>query len=89
MDRLLTTEQVGQALGYTADWVRRRCTDGTFPYIQDGPKGRVMLRERDVQAWIDANVRQEVRVEATHTTNTVVAAINQKRRERGRQRKAS
>lgn len=84
MDRLLSTEQVGQALGCTADWVRRRCTDGTFPYIQDGPKGRVMLRERDVQAWINANVRQEVRVEADRTGAAVRDELHRRRQQRKR-----
>jgi hypothetical protein len=89
MDRLLTTEQAGYALGRSADWIRRRCTDGTFPYVQDGPKGRVMVRERDLQAWINDHVRQEVRAEAASTGNAVRDELIRRRAERGRNRKAS
>jgi predicted DNA-binding transcriptional regulator AlpA len=84
MDRLLTTAQVGQALSRSADWVRRRCADGTFPHVRDG--GQVFVRERDVQAWINERVQRRIQVEAAVTGNRVVDEIHRRRRERGNRR---
>lgn len=60
MDRLLTPDQVGEALGFTADWARRELAR-EVPVVRIG--GKVRFRERDVQAYINANVVQVVRAE--------------------------
>jgi predicted site-specific integrase-resolvase len=81
MDRLLTTTQVGQALGLSADWARRQAAAGAFgPTYRVG--GKVRIPEPGVQAYLNQRVQQQVQVETAVTGNRVVDEIHRRRQQR-------
>ncbi|KXP13937.1 helix-turn-helix transcriptional regulator [Tsukamurella pseudospumae] len=57
-DKLLTPAEVGERTGYTPGGlaVMRHRKEGP-PFVQHRPRGRVMYREEDVDAWIAAAVK--------------------------------
>jgi excisionase family DNA binding protein len=88
VDRLLSTDQVADALGRSAEWVRKQIRDGVFPFVRDGDQGRLMVRERDVQAWIDTRVQQRTTAETAQVGNWAITEIQRRRRQKGRQHSA-
>jgi predicted DNA-binding transcriptional regulator AlpA len=84
VDKLLSTGQVGQALGRSTDWVRRQINDGVFPFVRDGDQGRLMVRERDVQTWINDRVQQRTAAASEASGNWAVNEIARRRREKRR-----
>jgi predicted DNA-binding transcriptional regulator AlpA len=88
VDKLLTTAQVGRALGgRSADWVRRQIADGNFDQaVKDG--GEWLIPEASVQAWITARTVQRTRTATAQVGNQVVAEIRRRRRERSHRQTA-
>ena len=58
MDKLLTPEQAAEALGLTADTIRRMARAGRIAYVKLGghDRGRMRFRPADLQAFIDSQL---------------------------------
>lgn len=78
MERLLSPEEAGEILGIGAEATRRLCSDGHLAYVrlgQDRQRGRIRIRPRDLQAFIDSRL-----IPATDHTNPRLAELRRGRR---------
>jgi excisionase family DNA binding protein len=56
MDRLLTSSEVCEILGISEPTLRRWTSNKSIPVVRLGKKGgRVRFKQKDIQAYIDAN----------------------------------